>query len=140
MVGFCRRYPSDAFFNCIYDELTARLRRAVSPTKFKFKLNSISDDVRQNGCISRQNGCFSTIQKVDARGRCRAFQKAAGTAPCSPGLALNPQVIKQGSQLETILEPYSYHIYELTVRLRRAVSPTTVSMKLKNPFHLYLVT
>ena len=30
------------------------------------------------------------------------------------------------------------HIYELTARLRRAVSPTRVSMKTKNPFRLYL--
>ena len=28
---------------------------------------------------------------------------------------------------------------ELTARLRRAVSPTRVSMKAKNPFRLYLV-
>ena len=32
-----------------------------------------------------------------------------------------------------------FYIYELTERLRRAVSPTRVSMKAKKPFRLYLV-
>ena len=32
-----------------------------------------------------------------------------------------------------------FYIYELTARLRRAGSPTRVSMKATNPFRLYLV-